>query len=67
MVFRICRCYGGNGGFIENVYVDVAAMESGASNDIDLDNLGSNLSDEEAQKLKALLKEHSNDNLSDKK
>lgn len=34
---------------------------------IDLDKVGSNLSDEEAQKLKALLKEHSNDNISDKK
>lgn len=45
----------------------VSTVQSGASNDIDLDNLGSNLSDEEAQKLKALLKEHSNDNLSDKK
>ncbi len=45
----------------------VSTVQSGASNEIDLDNLGSNLSDEEAQKLKALLKEHSNDNLSDKK
>lgn len=34
---------------------------------IDLDNLGSDLSNEEALKLKALLKEHSNDSTSDKK
>ncbi|WP_296202440.1 cytochrome c-type biogenesis protein [Psychrobacter sp. UBA3962] len=39
----------------------------GGAQAIDLDKVGSNLSDEEAQKLKALLKEHSNDNISDKK
>ena len=44
----------------------VSSVPSGAQA-IDLDKVGSNLSDEEAQKLKALLKEHSNDNISDKK
>lgn len=44
----------------------VSSVPSGAQV-IDLDNVGSNLSDEEAQKLKALLKEHSNDSTSDKK
>lgn len=44
----------------------VSSVPSGTQT-IDLDKVGSNLSDEEAQKLKALLKEHSNNNKSDKK
>lgn len=44
----------------------VSSVPSGAQA-IDLDKVGSNLSDEEAQKLKALLKEHSNDHKIDKK
>ena len=44
----------------------VTGLQSDDHN-IDLDNLGSDLSNEEALKLKALLKEHSNDSTSDKK